>query len=288
MRQDSYLLNLANDYKVKMWRSIVEHTLPEYRNTLQLLENGYYPNCELLPVERSTVYLHNNDMRSKDMPLMRDKKRETNYSQTVIVDNLELSIELSESTLILSILNTDKEENTIYTYSYGKLIKKDHGIHYIPKHVIEYNNDGKPILITYNNYDLVITLDYKGYEKLYNDLKDDNSEYQYLTNGNRDEDDEDDEDDDIEENEYKLNDVTIRNVCDTEFQSKKLLEGIFIDPYIDKDGQQNFRCILRRKPFKDTRGDPISMEKRQLLREELNKLTLDHKNYCLDRLLDFN
>lgn len=78
----------------------------------------------------------------------------------------------------------------------------------------------------------------------------------------------------------KFNEIRSNNVNDEELQRSKALQGVFIDPYIDDDGEQNFRCIIRPKPFNP------SSETRETLRKELDKFSSDFKNYSVKNFLE--
>ena len=87
---------------------------------------------------------------------------------------------------------------------------------------------------------------------------------------------------------YKLP-ITFDDVdLDEEYIERKLLEGVFIDPYINDKGEQDFRCIVRPdKPFCDAEGKPISKVKRIELKELLDIYLNNPRVISVTGLLNF-
>lgn len=187
---------------------------------------------------------------------------------------------------LFSIKNSLTQNNFAIEWFKGELDKETYSIADNLIREIEYS-EGKMFLLIYHESKLIITFDYFGYEVIAREFRsysddydqDDAPEYDfYLEN----------EGNSQYEIPIKLGEIRHNNLCNSELHESKLLEGVFIDPYIDKYGHQNFRSIMRPgKPFCDNQGNPISSSQREQLKEHLNNL-MKNRNYPIyDILMSF-
>lgn len=300
-----------------MLRSISERLSRECRSRFQLLtsSSAYILKDECIEFEED-IYFTLNDCFTYE-----DNKISKMYKENFIFGNDEIALEYSCFYRLLQYNNIETGENMILSWNNEGLIKEDYGLIETTYKVIKYR-DGKPCYFEFNDREVIITLDQKCYESLAEEFMNDEEDEEGNTDdenegeeerednedeeknenskdeeGSDEEDEKEDNDDEKENDEhlekgehkvlFKFSDIKNNNVYDLSFQTRMLLKGVFIDPYIDVSGKQNFRCFIRPKPFKDSQGNPISLEKREELRNKLNDFVADHRNYPIDDLINF-
>lgn len=244
-----------------MWQIISAHLQSNCNKIFQLLQNN-------------VIYIHNEGVitftEKKSFKLTFD---ETEFKFKEHLNFNDISVELEFVKQGIEIKYSNKKELLTILYLDGNLTSEDcynsSGVHsyFIHRH------HSKPCYFSFNDDELIIISNHHGYESIESYALDELSDFYF-----------DIVDDGFS---FKNYDNKFEKICNPNFQNEKLLEGIFIDPYIDEEGKQNFRCIMRNEPFVDEQGNLISLEKREELRRKLNDFEMNYYNYPIQEFIDF-